>query len=68
MKKVFEVFTSCGAPEEIMYVKNPHIGTDILKKVVKNMRNKIIKTGGEFRFNTTLTDLIIENGYIKSIV
>ena len=68
MKKVFEVFTSCGAPEEIMYVKNPHIGTDILKKVVKNMRNKIIKMGGEFRFNTTLTDLIIENGYIKSIV
>ena len=68
MKKVFEIFISCGAPEEIMYIKNPHIGTDILKKVVKNMREKIIEMGGEFRFNTTLTDLIIEDGAIKGVI
>lgn len=68
MKKVFEIFISCGAPKEIMYIKNPHIGTDILKKVVKNMRNKTIEMGGEFRFNTILTDLIIENDHIKGIV
>ena len=46
MKKVFEIFVSCGAPKEIMYVHNPHIGTDILRKVVVNMRNKIISMGG----------------------
>ena len=45
MKKVFEIFASCGAPREIMYVHNPHIGTDILRKVVVNMRNKIISMG-----------------------
>ena len=68
MKKVFEVFVKCGAPEEIMYVNNPHIGTDILRNVVINMRNKIIEMGGEFRYNTTLTDIIINDNKIEKIV
>src|SRR5574344_335802 len=67
-KKVFETFVSCGAPKEIMYLNKPHIGTDILRTVVKNMRNKIISMGGEFRYNTTLTDINIVNNKIKSIV
>ena len=68
MKKVFEIFVECGAPEEIMYINNPHIGTDLLRKVVVNMRNKIIGYGGEFRYNTTLTDLIIKSGKLEGIV
>ena len=68
MKKVFETFVSCGAPKEIMYENNPHIGTDILKNVIINMRNKIINMGGEFRFNTCLTDINIKNNQINSIV
>ena len=68
MKKVFEIFVECGAPEEIMYINNPHIGTDLLRKVVVNMRNKIIKFGGEFRYSTTLTDLIIKSGKLEGIV
>ena len=68
MKKVFEIFASCGAPREIMYVHNPHIGTDILRKVVVNMRNKIISMGGVFRYNTCLTDIEIKNNEIVSIV
>lgn len=68
MKKVFEIFVSCGAPLEIMYVHNPHIGTDLLRKVVVNMRNKIIEMGGSFKFNTTLTDIIIENNKVVGIV
>ena len=68
MKKVFETFVECGAKEDIMYVNKPHIGTDILTSVVKNMRNKIIENGGDFRFNTKLTDIKYEDHKIKSIV
>lgn len=67
MKKVFEIFVECGAPKEILYENKPHIGTDILRDVIINMRNKIIKLGGEFRYNTKLTDLIIEDNAIKKI-
>ena len=66
-KKVFETFVECGAPKEIMYSYKPHIGTDILINVVKNMRNKIISMGGEFRYNTCLTNLIIEDNILKEI-
>ncbi len=61
MKKVFEIFVENGAPKETLYLNKPHIGTDILSVVIKNMRNKIIEMGGEFRYNTCLTDLIIKN-------
>ena len=67
MKKVFEIFVENGAPKEIMYVNKPHIGTDILRKVIINMRNRIIKMGGTFKYNTCLTDIIIENNKIKAI-
>ena len=67
-KKVFEIFIENGAPEDILYVNKPHIGTDLLRKVIINMRNKIISNGGLFMYNTTLTDLIIENNELKGIV
>ena len=66
-KKVFEIFIENGAPEEIMYLNKPHIGTDILREVIKNMRNKIISLGGEFLYNTTLTNLIIEDDKLVGI-
>ncbi len=61
MKKVFEIFVENGAPEEIMYLNKPHIGTDILRKVIINIRKKIIFLGGEFKYNSCVTDLIIED-------
>ena len=67
MKKVFEVFVENGAPKEIMYENKPHIGTDVLRQVVINMRNKIINMGGKIRYNSTLTDINIEDGKITSI-
>lgn len=67
-KCVFEIFVENGADEEILYLNKPHIGTDVLVDVVKNIRNKIIDWGGEFRYNTTLTDIIINNKRIESIV
>ena len=67
MKRVFEIFVEHGAREDILYENKPHIGTDVLRKVVASMRNKIIKMGGEFKYNTCLTNLIIENNNLKSI-
>ena len=66
-KKVFEIFVENGAPEEIMYLNKPHIGTDILRNVIINMRNKIISFGGEFKYNSKVTNLIIENNRIKGV-
>lgn len=62
---VLETFVSFGAPEEILYEQKPHIGTDILTDVVENMRNRIIELGGEFRFNTQMTDLFPEEHAVE---
>ena len=62
MKKVFEIFVESGADKDILYTNNPHIGTDVLRKVIINLRKKIIDFGGEFRYKTTLTNInMIEN-------
>ncbi len=61
-------FAEFGAPEEILTKANPHIGTDKLREVVKNIRNRVTELGGEIRFNTKADDFITENGRIKSVV
>lgn len=66
-KRAFEIFVECGAPKEILYSYKPHIGTDILVEVVKNMRKKIITMGGEFLYNTCLTNIVIENNILTEI-
>lgn len=68
IKEVLKIFVECGAPEEIIYEKNPHIGTDNLRKVVKNMREKIIDYGGEIHYNSCLEDILINDNKIDSIV
>jgi len=67
MRKVYETFVECGAPEEILYLNKPHIGTDILRNVVINMRNKIISFGGEIHYNSTFNDFGIENNKLTKI-
>lgn len=67
-KEVLKTFVDYGAPEEILYINKPHIGTDVLRTVVKNMRNAIISYGGEVRFQTKVTDLVVENGTVKGVV
>ncbi len=66
--KVLEEMVKHGAPEEILYKNKPHVGTDILRKVVKNIREEIIALGGQFLFETQLTDLVIENNALKAII
>ena len=58
--RILRIFVHFGADKAILTDAHPHIGTDRLPKVINNMRNKIIELGGEFHFNTKLTDFIIE--------
>ena len=64
---VLETFVKYGASEEIIYDSKPHIGTDVLSEVVKNIRNAAIEYGAEFRFNTKLTHLIEKNGKLEAL-
>ncbi len=66
--EVLRLLCEFGAPEEILYESKPHIGTDILKDVVKNIRNEIIRLGGEVCFESQVTDLGIKNGKIEYVV
>ncbi len=65
---VLEYFVKFGAPEEILYSAKPHIGTDLLCEIVKNMRNYIIKCGGEVHFESLVEGFIIKNSHIEGIV
>lgn len=65
---ILKEFVKFGAPEEILYKAKPHIGTDRLRNIVKNIRQEIIKLGGEVRFETPLTDVQISGGKLKSAV
>lgn len=65
VQRIFEIFYYYGADERILYEAHPHIGSDRLPLVVENMRNDILKFGGEVHFDTKLTGLIIENERIK---
>ncbi len=66
-REVFLRFAEFGAPAEILYSATPHIGTDKLKTVVKNIREKIIELGGEIKFNTKLVDIINVNGFVQGL-
>lgn len=66
-KEVLETFVSFGAPREILWLNKPHLGSDNLKQIVKNMREHIINQGGEILFSTKLTDLNIKDGTIQSV-
>lgn len=59
---VLHLFMEAGAPEEILWQAKPHIGTDLLVDIVRNIRKQIEQAGGEVRFNTQLTALHFENG------
>ncbi len=67
-KKILEEFVLCGAPEEILYVSKPHIGTDRLIPTIKNLRKRIISLGGEFRFNTEMTDISVKNNKVCAVI
>jgi uncharacterized FAD-dependent dehydrogenase len=67
-RKVLTEFVKAGAPEEILYVSKPHIGTFRLVGMVETMRHEIEALGGEIRFQQRVTDVLIEDGQIRGVV
>ena len=65
-RDVLETFVRFGAPQEILWLQKPHIGSDNLKNVVRNMREHLRKCGGQVRFDTLLSDVSIVDGQLKS--
>ena len=68
IRHVLEAFVQAGAPDEILWQAKPHIGTDKLPAVVKNIRERIISAGGEVRFLTRLADIELSGGAVRSVV
>ena len=64
---VLETFVKFGAPEQILWDAKPHIGTDILVHVIEHMRRDIIALGGEFLFDTKVSDFVFDNNRLQGI-
>jgi hypothetical protein len=65
---VLEMLVAAGAPGEILYTNKPHIGTDRLRGVVKQLRQRIERLGGRVRFRTKVTELLIQHGAVVGVV
>ena len=65
---VLREFVAHGAKESIVYDNKPHIGTDVLVKVVRNIRQTVIDGGGEVRFGAKVTGLTVEGGTVKAVI
>ena len=66
-RKVLEEFVKAGAPEEIIYVSKPHVGTFRLVKMVENIRHNIVELGGEIRFEAKVDRLLREDGQVVGV-
>ena len=66
-RKVMEEMIKGGAPEEILYVSKPHVGTFRLVKIVEYLRGEIERLGGEIRFSTRVEDILVEKGEIRGL-
>ena len=64
---VLETFVKAGADPDILYVNKPHIGTDVLRTVIRNLREEIISLGGEVRFGCKVTDLLMKENKIYAV-
>ncbi len=66
--KVLETFVKFGAPSDITYKSKPHLGTDVIRVIVKNIREYMLSKGGEIHFSSKLTGLISSGGEIKGVI
>jgi uncharacterized protein len=67
LPRILETFVDCGAPASILTDAAPHVGTDILSRVVVRMRERIEQLGGEVRFSARLTDVRVKDGALAGI-
>lgn len=68
VRRILEILVAHGATEEILVNTHPHIGTNKLPKVIADMRETIISRGGEFKFNSRVTDFVLKRGEIKGVL
>ena len=68
VSRVLKTFVKFGAPEEIGYISKPHLGTDVLCKIVRNIRIYILERGGEIYFGAKMTDILISEGKASGII
>ncbi len=67
-KKALQIFVDNGAPSDILYASKPHVGTDILIEVVRNMRNRILAWGGEIHFQSKFVDFSMKDDKLQEIM
>ena len=67
-RRVLEIFVAHGANENILYESHPHIGTNKLPRIISHMRANIVNQGGEVRFDSQVTDFILEKNEMKGVV
>jgi uncharacterized FAD-dependent dehydrogenase len=67
IQRVLQTFVKFGAPAEIEYISKPHLGTDVLRRIVRNMRTYIQERGGEIFYNALMTDLLIAKGQASGV-
>lgn len=68
VNRVLDTFIAFGAPEEIGFVSKPHVGTDVLRTIVCNMRNYILERGGEIHYNSKMTGILSADGAVTGVV
>ncbi len=68
VKRILKILIAHGAQPEIAYDAHPHIGSDRLPVIITNIRNTILDAGGEFHFNSRISDMVIQNNDIKGVI
>jgi len=68
VNRVLKTFVQFGAPAEIEYISKPHLGTDVLCKIVRNIRLYVLERGGEIHYESRMTDILITKGSARGIV
>jgi hypothetical protein len=68
INKVLDTFIKFGAPEEIGYISKPHLGTDVLCGIVRNIRNHVLEQGGEIHYRSKMTDMLLSDNTVVGIV
>ncbi len=68
VNRVLKTFVKFGAPEEIEYISKPHLGTDLLCKIVRNIRLYILERGGEIYYSSKMTDILISEGRASGVI
>ncbi|MBU3949826.1 MAG: dehydrogenase [Proteobacteria bacterium] len=68
INRVLQTFIKFGAPEEIGYISKPHLGTDVLCEIVRNIRMYILERGGEINYSSKMTDILISDGKASGII